>query len=155
MRNPAPTHRGRWARRFGRLAELPSSSADEGRRSRKLRSLATRSRQFAETEPLVVTLVLGGLLMPPLAALEPVQPIRALAAASLLLVLPGLAVTKLLRLREPLLAVAVTVAASAALTVLVSTALFYASVWTWQVSLLLLGLFTAVVATASTYRGSA
>lgn len=90
-----------------------------------------------------------GLLAPLLAVLEPVQPLRALAACAVLMVLPGLALARLLRLRDPVLVCVVAVAASLAATVLVSTALFYAGLWSWQLSLGLIGALTAAIAATS------
>ena len=94
-------------------------------------------------------LVALGVLMPLLAAAQPVQPIRALAAASVLLCLPGLAVARLLRLGDPLLLLAVVPSVSLALTVLAATGLMYAGVWSWQLTLALLGVVTVAVAAAT------
>ena len=87
-----------------------------------------------------------GVLMPLLAASQPVQPIRALAALSVLMCLPGVAVARLLRLGDPILFLAVAPSVSLALTVLTSTGLMYAGVWSWQLTLALRGAVTAVVA---------
>jgi hypothetical protein len=94
-------------------------------------------------------LVALGVLMPLVAATQPVQPLRALAAAGVLMCLPGLAVARLLGLRDPLLFLAVVPAASLALTALAATGLMYAGVWSWQLTLGLLGLVTVVVAAVS------
>jgi hypothetical protein len=85
-------------------------------------------------------------LMPLLAAIQPVQPIRALAALSVLMLLPGIAVARLLRLADPILSLVVVPSVSLALTVLTSTALMYAGIWSWQLTLALLGAITAAVA---------
>ncbi|MCW2765194.1 MAG: hypothetical protein JWO11_1153 [Nocardioides sp.] len=87
-----------------------------------------------------------GVLMPLLAAMQPVQPIRALAAASVLMLLPGIAVARLLRLDDAILFLAVAPSVSLALTVLTSTGLMYAGIWSWQLTLVLLGVVTAAVA---------
>jgi hypothetical protein len=87
-----------------------------------------------------------GVLMPLVAAMQPVQPIRALAAASVLMILPGLAVARLLRLADPVLMVLVSFSGSLALTVLTSTSLMYAGIWSWQLTLGLLGAITVGVA---------
>jgi hypothetical protein len=91
-------------------------------------------------------LVALGVLMPLLAATQPPQPIRAVAAGSILLLLPGLAVAKFLRLRDHLLLLAVVPSVSLGLTVLASTGLMYAGVWSWQLTLALLGAVTAAAA---------
>jgi hypothetical protein len=85
-------------------------------------------------------------LMPLLAVMQPVQPIRALAAASVLMLLPGIAVVRLLRLGDPILSLVVAPSVSLALTLLTSTALMYAGIWSWQLTLALLGAVTAAVA---------
>jgi hypothetical protein len=90
-----------------------------------------------------------GLAMPLLTFLDPVQPLRAIAAGSVLLVLPGTAVARRLHFSDPLLFLVVTVTVSLALTVLTSTALAYAGVPSWQLTLVLLGLATAAVAGAT------
>jgi hypothetical protein len=90
-----------------------------------------------------------GVLMPLVAVLQPVQPMRALAAASMLLLLPGLAVARLLRLSDPLLFLVAALSVSLALTTLTSTGLMYAGIWSWQLTLLLLGALTAAVAVAT------
>jgi hypothetical protein len=100
-----------------------------------------------ERPPTDLAILAGlGVLMPSVAAMQPVQPIRALAAASVLMILPGLAVARLLRLADPVLLVLVSVAGSLALTVLTSTSLMYAGIWSWQLALVLLGAITVVVA---------
>jgi hypothetical protein len=116
----------------------------------KLNSLgtATWSTRLRRVErPSAGLIGLAGLavLMPLVAAMQPVQPIRALAAASVLMVLPGLAVARLLRLADPVLLVLVSVAGSLALTVLTSTSLMYADIWSWQLTLVLLGAITLVL----------
>lgn len=87
-----------------------------------------------------------GILMPVLAALEPAQPIRALAAAGVLLLLPGVAVARFLRLDDPVLFLVASTSVSLALTVLTSTGLVYAGIWSWQLTLALLGAVTVAVA---------
>jgi hypothetical protein len=94
------------------------------------------------------------LTMPVITFLDPVQPLRAIAAGSVLLVLPGAAVARYLRLSDPLLFLVVTVAASLALTVLTSTALAYAGLASWHLTLLLMGLATAVMAGATGLAGA-
>lgn len=91
-------------------------------------------------------LVALGVLMPLLAAIQPIQPIRALATASLLLLLPGLAVARLLRIGDAILILTVAFSASLALAVLTSTGLMYAGIWSWQLTLVFLGVITATVA---------
>jgi hypothetical protein len=91
-------------------------------------------------------LVALGILMPVLAALEPAQPIRALAAAGVLLLLPGVAVARFLRLGDPVLFLVASTSVSLALTVLTSTGLMYAGIWSWQLTLALLGAVTVAVA---------
>lgn len=98
-------------------------------------------------------LIALGLLLPILVVLEPPQPMRSLAAASVLMVLPGLALAQLLGLRDLVLSVVVTVASSLALTVLTSTGLLYAGVYSWQLCLVLVGLITAGVAGTTVARG--
>lgn len=102
--------------------------------------------RLGQMERSSAALVALGVLMPLLAATEPVQPIRALAAASVLLCLPGLAVARLLRLGDPFLLLAVVPSVSLALTVLAATGLMYAGVWSWQLTLGLLGVVTVAVA---------
>jgi hypothetical protein len=87
-----------------------------------------------------------GILMPVLAALEPAQPIRALAAAGVLLLLPGVAVARFLRVGDPVLFLVASTSVSLALTVLTSTGLMYAGIWSWQLTLALLGAVTVAVA---------
>lgn len=87
-----------------------------------------------------------GVLMPLLAAIQPIQPVRALAAASLLLLLPGLAVARLLRMGDAIVFLLVAFSSSLALAVLTSTGLMYAGIWSWQLTLVSLGAITAVVA---------
>jgi hypothetical protein len=97
-------------------------------------------------ERLSAGLVALGVLMPLLAVTQPVQPVRALAAATVLMCLPGLAVARFLRLREPLLFLAVVPSVSLALTALAATGLMYAGVWSWQLTLGSLGAVTVAVA---------
>ena len=87
-----------------------------------------------------------GILMPLLAVIQPVQPIRALAAAGVLLLLPGVAVARFLGLVDSILLLVVAVSISLALTVLTSTSLMYADIWSWQLTLALLGAITVGVA---------
>jgi hypothetical protein len=94
-------------------------------------------------------LVALGVLLPLVAVAQPVQPVRALAAASVVMLLPGAAVVRLVRLRDPLLVLVAVPSTSLALTVLVSTGLMYVGSWTWQLTLALLGGLTAAVAAAS------
>lgn len=88
-------------------------------------------------------LLVLGVLMPAVAVAQPVQPFRAVAAASVLMLLPGLAVGRLMRLDDPCLFMLVAVSSSLALTVLTSTLLMYADIWSWQLTLVLLGIITA------------
>ena len=104
-----------------------------------------RIRQ-GQVERISAGLVGLGVLMPLIAALQPVQPIRALAAASVLMLLPGIAVARLLRVGDPILFLAMVPAVSLALTVLTSTSLMYVGIWSWQLTLTLLGAVTAVLA---------
>ena len=92
-------------------------------------------------------LVALGVLMPLLAMMQPAQPIRTLAAASMVMVLPGAAVVRLVRLRDPLLVLVAVPSTSLALTVLMSTGLMYVGIWTWQLTLALLGVATVAAAT--------
>ena len=62
------------------------------------------------------------------------------------MLLPGIAVARLLRLGDPILFLAMVPAVSLALTVLTSTGLMYVGIWSWQLTLALLGVVTAVVA---------
>jgi hypothetical protein len=117
--------------------------------SAESRPAATWRARLGQMERSSVGLVALGVLLPLVAAMQPVQPIRALAAAGVLMCLPGLAVARLLRLRDPLLFLAVVPAVSLALTALASTGLMYAGVWSWQLTLGLLGLVTVVVAAVS------
>jgi hypothetical protein len=94
-----------------------------------------------------------GVLMPTVAVAQPVQPFRAVAAASMLMVLPGLAVGRLMRLDDPYLLLLVAVSSSLALTVLTSTLLMYAGVWSWQLTLVLLGLVTAATSAVTSMNG--
>lgn len=114
--------------------------------SSESRPVATWRARLGQMERWSAGLVALGVLMPLLAAAQPVQPVRALAAAGVLVCLPGLAVARLLHLRDPLLFLAVVPAVSLAMTALASTALMYAGVWTWQLTLGLLGVVTVVVA---------
>ena len=100
----------------------------------------------------LVLLVLG-VLMPAVAIAQPAQPFRAVAAASLLMLLPGLAVARLMRPEDPFLFVLVAVASSLALTVLTSTLLMYLGIWSWQLTLVLLGLVTAATARSAAMSG--
>lgn len=104
-----------------------------------------RIRQ-GQVERISAGLVVLGVLMPLIAAMQPVQPIRALAAASVLMLLPGIAVARLLRVGDPILFLAMVPAVSLALTVLTSTSLMYVGIWSWQLTLALLGVVTAAVA---------
>lgn len=118
-------------------------------------TLVTWPRRLVETDAPAAAMIAAAVLLPLVAVLQPPQPVQALAAVAVLLALPGLALTRLLRLEEPLLATAFTVAASCALTVLVSTALFYASVWSWQAVLVLLGLVTVLATAVGLSRSAA
>jgi hypothetical protein len=111
----------------------------------KLRA-APRHARLAQLERTSAALVCLGVLMPWLAAMQPVQPIRALAAVSVMMILPGIAVARLLRLGDPILFLAAALAASLAFTVLTSTGLMYLGIWSWQLTLTLLGAVTAVLA---------
>lgn len=105
--------------------------------------------RLGKMEKLSAGLVALGVLLPLVAVAQPVQPIRALAAASVVMLLPGAAVARLVRLRDPLLVLVAVPSTSLALTVLVSTGLMYVGSWTWQLTLALLGGVTAAVAAAS------
>lgn len=105
--------------------------------------------RLGKMEKLSAVLVALGILLPLVAMAQPVQPIRALAAASVVMLLPGVAVGRLIRLRDPLLVLVAVPSTSLALTVLVSTGLMYVGSWTWQLTLALLGGVTAAVAAAS------
>jgi hypothetical protein len=107
---------------------------------------ATWRARAGQMERRSAALIGLAVLMPLLAAIQPVQPIRALAAASVLMLLPGIAVARLLRLGDPILSLVVAPSVSLALTVLTSTALMYAGIWSWQLTLALLGAVTAAVA---------
>ena len=98
-------------------------------------------------------LVALGVLLPLLAVMQPAQPIRTLAAASVVMVLPGAAVARLVRLRDPLLVLVAVPSTSLALTVLMSTGLMYVGIWTWQLTLALLGVVTAAAAAPGLVRG--
>ena len=114
----------------------------------KLRDVrpATWPARLGQMEHGSPVLVVLGVLMPLLAAIQPIQPIRALATASLLLLLPGLAVARLLRMGDAILFLTVAFSASLALAVLTSTGLMYAGIWSWQLTLVFLGVITATVA---------
>jgi hypothetical protein len=112
----------------------------------KLRPTTWRAARLGQMERRSAALVGLGVLMPLLAAMQPVQPIRALAAASVLMLLPGIAVARLLRLGDPILFLVVAPSVSLGLTVLTSTGLMYADIWSWQLTLALLGAATAAVA---------
>jgi len=107
---------------------------------------ATWRGRILQTQRSSAALVALGILMPVLAALEPAQPIRALAAAGVLLLLPGVAVARFLRLGDPVLFLVASTSVSLALTVLTSTGLMYAGIWSWQLTLALLGAVTVAVA---------
>jgi hypothetical protein len=94
-------------------------------------------------------LLVLGVVMPAVAVAQPVQPFRAVAAASVLVLLPGLAVAMLMRLDDPPLLALVAVSVSLALTVLTSALLMYAGLWSWQLTLGLLGLVTVATAAAA------
>lgn len=98
-------------------------------------------------------LVALGVLLPLLAMMQPAQPIRTLAAASVVMLLPGAAVVRLVRLRDPLLVLVAVPATSLALTVLMSTLLMYVGIWTWQLTLALLGVVTVSAAAPGLVRG--
>ena len=98
-------------------------------------------------------LVALGVLMPLLAMTQPAQPIRALAAATVVMLLPGAAMARLVRLRDPLLVLVAVPSTSLALTVLMSTGLMYVGIWTWQLTLALLGVVTVAAATTDLVRG--
>jgi hypothetical protein len=108
--------------------------------------LATWRGRILQVQRSSAALVALGILMPLLAALQPAQPIRALAAAAVLLLLPGVAVARLLRLGDPVLFLLASTSVSLALTVLTSTGLMYAGIWSWQLTLALLGAVTVAVA---------
>lgn len=93
-----------------------------------------------------VLLVELSVLLPLLAILESGPVVRAAAAATVMLVLPGLALARLLRLDDRVLFVLVTVTGSLATAVVVTTGLMYAGLWSWQLSLGLLGGGAAVAA---------
>jgi hypothetical protein len=107
---------------------------------------APRHARLAQLERSSAALVCLGVLMPWLAAMQPVQPIRALAAASVMTLLPGIAAARLLRLGDPVLFLVVALSASLAFTALTSTGLMYVGIWSWQLTLTLLGAVTAVLA---------
>ncbi len=102
-----------------------------------------------------VALALAGVALPLVLVLEPPQPLRALGAGALLLLLPGLALLRVFPLADLVLGLLVAVSTSVALTVLVSTALMYADVWSWQLTLLLLGGLVVVLSGWSGWRRSA
>jgi hypothetical protein len=94
-------------------------------------------------------LAAAGAVLPLLLLAQPLQPARALAAVAVILVLPGLAAVRALGLRDPMLVLAAVPAVSLASTVVVATALMYADVWSWQLTIVLLGAGTALAALAA------
>jgi hypothetical protein len=114
----------------------------------KLRDVlpATWPARLGQMERGSVVLVVLGVLMPLGAVIQPIEPIRSLAVVSLLLLLPGLAVARLLRPDDAILFLLVAFSSSLALTVLTATALMYAGVWSWQLTLVLLGAITTALA---------
>lgn len=91
-------------------------------------------------------LIVLGVMLPLLAILSPWGALRAPAAAGVVLVLPGLALVRLMRLADPLLRTLVSVTGSLAATVSTSSALMYAGLWSWQLALGVLGAATAGLA---------
>ena len=87
-----------------------------------------------------------GLALPLLAAIEPFQPLRALAAATVLGLLPGLGMARLTGVRDVPLFVVIALAGSVGVTVLASSALTYAGIWTWQLALFVIGGLASVLA---------
>lgn len=88
------------------------------------------------------------------ATVAPVQPVRAAGVVALTCFLPGWVVVRgigLDRLGEVLLAIALSLAATAA----VSMCLLYASRWSWQASVVVLGATTLCWAIARTVGGRA
>ena len=65
------------------------------------------------------------------------SPLRSLVVLAFLFVVPGLALVRPLRLREPVAELGIAVALSIAIAVLVPTALLYASAWSTDAALLI------------------
>jgi hypothetical protein len=87
------------------------------------------------------------LLLP--AAIAAGQPLRAGTAGAVVCLLPGLALTHWLQVRELLLRLVLSVALSLSLAVLISTALMFLHQWTWQRTL---GALVAITVAASAPR---
>lgn len=98
--------------------------------------------RLSDPTPRTVALATAGTLLPALVVTGVPQPTQALLAAALLAFLPGYALVRLVPPRDPVMAVALSIAASLALATVVSAGLLYAGAWSWQLCCLLLGAIT-------------
>jgi uncharacterized membrane protein len=87
-----------------------------------------------------LTLLGLGILCPLLLLASPPQPLRAILAIAMMGFLPGYVLVRLTGLSEWFVVLVLSVAVSLSLSTVVSMGLLYARVWSWQLSVGLLGL---------------
>jgi len=90
----------------------------------------------------------AGAFLPLLVIVGLPQPFQALLAVALLAVVPGYAIIRLAPPGDALCTAVVSVAVSLALATVVSTALLYLSVWSWQAVAVALGVITLAASAA-------
>lgn len=96
-----------------------------------------------------------GVVAPVLLLTHPPAALRMVLALVVLLVLPGCAAICWLRVADLFPAAVVALATSIAVTILVSTALLYLGIWTWQLSVTVVSALAALAAAAQLTRGRA
>ena len=99
-----------------------------------------------------LTLLGLGILCPLLLLATPPQPLRAVLAIAMMGFLPGYALVRLAGVSEWFVVLVVSVAVSLSLSTVVSMGLLYASVWSWQLSVGLLGLVAVAAVVAQMRR---
>jgi len=99
-----------------------------------------------------LTLLGLGLVCPLALLASPPQPLRALLAIAIMGFLPGYALVRLTGLSEWFVVLVVSVATSLCVATAISMGLLYTQVWSWQLSIGLLGVVTVAAAVAQVRR---
>lgn len=108
--------------------------------------------RLSHPRPSTVALATAGALLPALVVLGVPQPMQALLATALLAFVPGFALVRLAAPREPLTAVALSIALSLAVATVMSAGLLYVGLWSWQLCCILLGAVTLAASAARPWR---
>jgi hypothetical protein len=79
-------------------------------------------------------------------------PLQTVAAVAVLVLLPGLALTRLLPVTDGALGALLVLALGLAVLTAVSTAMFYLTVWSWQACVVTMGVITVLASVARVRR---